>query len=231
MRPLNVLPKKVPFIVLVIFVWAVYGAAEENLGSKTVEFQNHALTIRASDTPLGKILFEIYTKCRVEIKGLESRKDEPISFVSKKGSLEMVLKDLMRYLGEKNYAFEYKNEQLLRISVVPAAKTVPSVVAPSSDEKKENDAPVGAVRVTDIIKASQAQALGLMKGDIILEYDGVKINNTKELVAATQKKSETDQIEMVVLRENYMLRFILQGGFLGVRIVNETVSKPHREAF
>ena len=149
--------------------------------------------------------------------------DEPVSYVSKPGTLESVLKDFLRHLGEKNYACEYQNETLLRVTVLPGVKADILLLEDPVNEKEEITAPVRVVKVKDIVDGSQAQTSGLMKGDIILEYNGVSIGSTKDLIAATKKTSETDQVELFVKRENYRLRFILQGGFLGVRIKTESI--------
>jgi hypothetical protein len=70
-----------------------------------------------------------------------------------------------------------------------------------------------------------------MQDDIILEYNGLSIDSTKVLISATKMKTSTDQVEMLVLRENYSLRFILNGGFIGIRISNVTISKEDLTIF
>ena len=141
------------------------------------------------------------------------------------------MKDFLRYLGEKNYAFEYSNEKLLRISVLPwarAGNVLPE--APPQEEESSADT-VNVIKVVNIIEGSQAQSLGIIKGDIILEYNGLQIRSTDELIKATKMNTGIDQVEMLVLRENYPLRFILNGGFIGVRISNVTIPKEALEIF
>jgi len=205
--------------------------AGDKVVSEIIKFQNDTLTIQAQNTPLIKILSEIQAKCLVKIIGLEKRNDETITYFSKEGSVERVLKDFLRYLGEKNYAFEYSNEKLLRISVLPWAKSgnvLPE--APPHEEESSADT-LNVIKVVDIIEGSQAQSLGLMKGDIILEYNGLQIRSTDELIKATKMNTGIDQVEMLVLRENYPLRFVLNGGFIGVRISNVTIPKEALEIF
>jgi membrane-associated protease RseP (regulator of RpoE activity) len=199
--------------------------AEDGIIDEIVKFQNNTLTIQASKIPLTKILSAIQNKCLVKITGLEHRRDEKITFFSNKGSPERVLKDFLRHLGEKNYAFEYGNEALLQIVVLPGAKADNYPTATLANQKENLPETVKAVRVVGVIDGSQAQSAGLMKGDIILEYGGLKISGTEELIKATKTKTNTDQVEILVLRENYRLRFILNGGLIGVRITNATISK------
>ncbi len=205
--------------------------AEDGPVDEIVKFQNNRLSIQASKIPLTKILSAIQNKCLVNIAGLEHRKDEKITFFSNKGSPERVLKDFLRHLGEKNYAFEYGNEALLQIVVLPGAKADNYPTATLADQKENPPETVKAVRVVGVIDGSQAQSAGLMKGDIILEYAGLKISGTDELIKATKTKTNTDQVEILVLRENYRLRFILNGGLIGVRITNASISKESLTVF
>ena len=204
--------------------------AEDGTIDEIVKFQNDTLTIRASKTPLTKILSAVQNKCLVKITGLEHRKDEKITFFSNKGSLERVLKDFLRHLGEKNYAFEYGNAALLQIVVLPGAKA-DNYPTDTLADQKEPPHIVKAVRVVGVIDGSQAQSAGLMPGDIILEYSGLTIRSTNELIKATKTKTNTDQVEILVMRENYRLRFILNGGLIGVRISNTSIPKEALTVF
>jgi hypothetical protein len=116
------LKKALSVLILLLFCAASVVAGDKGV-TEVVKLQNETLTIQASKTPLSMILNEIKTKCRVNIAGLESRKDENVTYFSKEGSVESVIKDFLRHLGEKNYAFEYSNEKLLRVAVLPWGKT------------------------------------------------------------------------------------------------------------
>lgn len=216
---------------LILLSGSAAGMAEEGTIDEIVKFQNDTLTIQASQTPLIKILSAIQNKCLVKITGLEHRKDEKITFSSNKGSLERVLKDFLRHLGEKNYAFEYGNAALLQIVVLPGAKADNYPTATLAYQKENLPNTVKAVRVVGVIDGTQAQSVGLMKGDIILKYAGLKIGSTDELIKATKTKTNTNQVEILVLRENYRLRFILNGGLIGVRIKNASIAKESLTVF
>jgi len=226
-------PPKVMFIsyrktlltFLILLSGSAVGMAGDGTADDIVKFQNNTLTIQAFKIPLTKILSAIQNKCLVKITGLKHRKDEKITFASNKGSLERVLKDFLRHLGEKNYAFEYGNAVLLQIVVLPDAQAGNYPTAALADQQENPPDTVKAVRVVSVIDGSQAQSVGLMKGDIIIEYGGLTIGSTNELIEATKTKTNTDQVEILVLRENYRLRFILNGGLIGVHISNTSIPK------
>jgi len=223
--------RKILLTLLILLSGSAAGMAAEGTIDKIVKFQNDTLTIQASKTPLTKILSAINKKCLVKITGLEHRKDEKITFFSNKGSPERILKDFLRHLGEKNYAFEYGNAALLQIVVLPGAKADNYPTATLANQKENLPDTVKAVRVVGVIDGTQAQTVGLMKGDIVLEYGGLTIGSTDELIKPTKTKTNTDQVEILVLRENYQLRFILNGGLIGVRIKNASVAKEPLTVF
>lgn len=216
---------------LILLLGSSAGMAEDRTIDEIVRFQNSTLAIQASKTPLATILSEIKKKCSVKIVGLEKRYDEKITFFSNKGSPERVLKNFLRHLGEKNYAFEYGNEFLLKIVVLPGGNTNNNTITALSNEKENHPDTVNAVRVAVVIDGSQAQSVGLMQGDIILRYDGLPVASADQLVKATKTKTDNDQVEILVLRENYTLHFILTGGFIGVRILNVSISKEALTVF
>jgi S1-C subfamily serine protease len=82
--------------------------------------------------------------------------------------------------------------------------------------------------VVGTIKGSQAEELGLQVGDLIVEYDGVKIHNAQQLVKEVKKKSEIGQVEMTVVREERSFPYVLNSGKIGVRI---STTKIPKEAF
>lgn len=223
--------RKILLALLLLLSGSAAGMAADGTIDEIVKFQNDTLTIQASKTPLTKILAAINKKCLVKITGLEHRKDEKITFFSNKGSPERILKDFLRHLGEKNYAFEYGNAALLQIVVLPGAQADNYPTADLANQKGSLPETVKAVRVVSVIDGTQAQSTGMMKGDIILEYDGLTIGSTAELIKATKTKTNTDQVEILVLRENYRLRFIINGGLIGVRITNATISKESLTVF
>ena len=146
-------------------------------------------------------------------------------------TLEDLLKSLLRHLGIKNYAFEFDDEILKRLVAVPEATADVSSFSPSSNIPSQENELVSIAQVQSIIEASQAESAGLQIGDIILEYDGVPINSAQQLVSEVEKKAQVNQIEMVIVRQKIPARLILNGGFIGVRILTKKIPRAEFNAF
>lgn len=212
-------------LILFIGLWSAnLTIAEDIILSK---FEQDQISIHAERISLMNILLEIQNKCSVKIHGLENRKDDPVTYISKKDHLESVIKNFLSHLGEQNYAFEFSNGQLRRVFVMPKSKIEE---LPLDIQTNQNEA-VNVVKVIEVVARSQAQSSGLLKDDIILEYNGQVIHNVEQLIKETQKKTSTDQVELLVLRENYRLRFIMTGGFIGVRIRDVSIAKKNLSVF
>ncbi|UCF91246.1 MAG: PDZ domain-containing protein [Desulfobacterales bacterium] len=187
------------------------------------------LRLQARGSPLEKILDAIRRNFRLEIDGLEHRAQESITYFCEAGSLEEALKRLLRHLHENNYAFEFREERLSRVAVLPEAKIGPAAPAYQEETKEPVFPPslVNVVQVIDVVEGTQAQDRGLLKGDLIVEYDGAKIGGILELVKATKEKSPSESVAVGVLRDQEPLQFVLNGGFMGVRI--QSISIPKEE--
>jgi len=84
---------------------------------------------------------------------------------------------------------------------------------------------LSVAQVQSIVEFSQAESLDLIAGDIIIEYDGVRITSAQQLVQEVKNKTENSQVEMIVIREKRPMRLILAGGIIGVRIITKNISK------
>jgi hypothetical protein len=82
-----------------------------------------------------------------------------------------------------------------------------------------------------LICLPSGESAGLLQGDIILEYDGVPINSARQLVSEVEKKSQISQIEMVIVRQKIPTRVILNGGFIGVRILTNKIPRDEITAY
>ncbi len=212
------------FILVIFQIFpALSNADEKNVSSLIVEFEQNEFSVQAENALLGNLMDEVSKVCGVEISGLEKREDEPINF-SFKGMIEEGLKQLLRHLGENNYAFEFSNEKLIRLSVLPGAKSTLSAIQEQEIGEGRKDRPSTVVRIQGVIDGSQAQALGLLEGDLIIEYDGVKIRSARQLIRERKKKAHKDQVEVIVIRNSVLMPFILGGGIIGVRI--KTIKIP-----
>ena len=209
----------------------VSGSSEEkDTPALIVEFKEGTLSIQARETPLNRILDEIRRQCLLEISGLEDRRNELISFTYR-GGIEEGLKHFLKHLGEKNFVFEFTDEQLKYVSVFPEAGDVfPPISGPDRD-REVNKETFTAVKIHGIIEGSQAQAVGLQEGDLIIEYDGVKIRTPRQLIKEREKKKHRDRIELIVIRNNVIMPFVLKGGMIGVRIKTTSIPKDEFEYF
>ena len=126
---------------------------------------------------------------------------------------------------------ENKIEFNALLSTIPEATTDVSSLSPSSNIPKQENEFVSIAQVQSIIEASQAESAGLQIGDIILEYDGVPINSAQQLVREVEKKAQVNQIEMVIVRQKIPTRLILNGGFIGIRILTKKIPRAEFNAF
>ena len=84
--------------------------------------------------------------------------------------------------------------------------------------KTEDPKRMDIIEVTNVIEGSQAESLGLQKGDFIVEYDGRKMGRASQLVLETKKKNPHETVELRVVREGNPMRYFVNGGFIGIQI-------------
>ena len=174
---------------------------------------------------LKNVVASLQKDCGVDINGLESLENDKITFSFEADSLEELVKGLLRHLNIKNYAFEFADDTLRIVMVVPGAKRIIADPDDSDSDTAKREETVTVAVIKSIVESSQAEALDLMQGDLIIEYDGIRINSAAQLVKEVKKKSANNQVEMVVVRDKTSRRLILQAGVIGVRITTEKVSK------
>ena len=209
----------------------VPGAASQNRTLFFAESNEGGWMLEAGDLTLKQILNSIDNRFGVTVSGLEERETETVNIQIRGKTMEAVLKGFLRHLGEDNYAFEYAEKKLKHISIFPAAST--KAIEPdqrAAAVKKPADAQVRVVEIVGVVDGSQAQEIGLKKGDLIVEYDGAKLDRPSSLVAETKKKSPDEMVEILIWRDGGPMRFFVNGGYIGVRIRSKRVPKnlmPH----
>jgi len=206
--------------------WTVFCATgPANASNEITRVWNGNIIIEARDSFLIEIFRELYDKYSIEVSGLESRESDKITFSFEAGTMESLLRGLLRHLGVKNFAIEFADATLTRIVVVPDAI---SDIAPSEkaqpDQGNQIDS-VSVAQIQSIVEFSQAESLDLTAGDIIIEYDGVRITSAQQLVEEVEKKADHSQVEMIVIREKNPMQLILAGGIIGVRIMTKEISQ------
>lgn len=90
---------------------------------------------------------------------------------------------------------------------------------PSLEEMEEEmESRPSAVKVMNVIGASQAEKAGVREGDIIHVYDGVRIESPDMLIREVQNKQHKENVTITVFRNGEPINFEIQGGFIGVSI-------------
>ncbi len=218
--------KRIHLLLFYFLCWTVFSATgPANASNEITRVWNGNIIIEARDSFLIEIFRELYDKYSIEVSGLESRESDKITFSFEADTMESLLRGLLRYLGVKNFAIEFADATLTRIVVVPDSM---SDIAPS--EKAQTDQwnhidSVNVAQIQSILEFSQAESLDLTAGDIIIEYDGVRITGAQQLVEEVEKKAENSQVEMIVIREQNPMQLILSGGIIGVRIMTKEISQ------
>ncbi|WP_373499160.1 PDZ domain-containing protein, partial [Desulfococcus sp.] len=197
------------------------------------------LTVSVTQKPLAEVIAAVAGQCDVSVTGLEDRSRENITFSAEDEPVETAVKRLLRNLDETNYVFFYSLTQLRQVSVMPRSKKVAQAPLdmPAAEAPREEspELPEGqelqeqAVRVINVNAGTQAEALQLQRGDLVVEYNGVRIENSQQLVAMVKQKSEEDTVEMVVVRDGEPLRMTLKGGMIGINVRTVAVPGPGSE--
>jgi hypothetical protein len=225
----RVLGSMVMLMMMMLLVQPSVEAASVGPGSFRIEFQEGDLLFQAREAPLGMILDGLYQEFSVIIHGLEKRISEPITFAMRGQTLQKILEALLRHMGERNYAFEFADDRLRFVSIVPEAKAakapfpLPANAVPPP-EAGHNQA-VGAIEILEVIEGSQAWHLGLQTGDLILAYDGVTLTRASDLVERTRTTAPHETVEMIISREETPFKYFVNGGFIGVRIKTVLLTK------
>jgi preprotein translocase subunit SecD len=243
---------KISLIIFFVFeICAIPGVAEDKGSSSlSVEFHQGTLAIEANRVPLGEILDGILRKCQVKIQGLEQREKESLTFSSGSGTVYEALRRLFSHLDEGNYAFEFHDQELVRVLVLPETKgealsmPVRKATETIREEVKQQEVKqqevkqqevkqefVTVPKILHIDEGSQAEILGLLKGDLIVEYDGVEIRASNQLLGEVKKKSDMEQVEIIVIREQKSLQFTLKGGKIGAGVGDVKIPKEEFDAY
>ncbi len=218
--------KKIHLLSLYFLFWAAfYATGPANASNEITRVWNGNIIIEAHDSVLVEIFKELYDKYSIEVSGLESRESDKITFSFEADTLEALLRGLLRYLGVKNFAIQFADATLTRIVVVPDSMSDITTSENVQMDQRDQVEPLSVAQIQSIVEFSQAESLDLIAGDIIIEYDGVRITSAQQLVEEVEKKSENSQVEMIVIREKNPVRLILAGGIIGVRIMTKKISK------
>ena len=217
--------KRIHLLLCYLLFWtAFWVTVPANASNEISRDSNGHITIDAQDSDLIEIFKELYDKYSVEVSGLESRKSEKFTFFFEADTLETLLRKLLRYLGVKNFAIQFVDARLTRIVILPESVSDITISENLQTDRWNPPESISVAQIMSVVEFSQAQTLDLTAGDIIIEYDGVRISSAQQLVEEVEKKAENSQVDMIVIRERNSMRLILAGGTIGVRIRTKNIS-------
>ena len=217
--------KRIHPLLCCFLFWTAFCATAPAIASNEItRGSDGKIIIDAQDSDLFEILKELYDKYSVEVSGLDIRKSEKFTFSIEADTLETLLRRLLRYLGVKNFAIQFVDARLTRIVVLPESVSDITISENLQTDRWNPPESISVAQIMSVVEFSQAQTLDLTAGDIIIEYDGVRISSAQQLVEEVEKKSENSQVDMIVIREKNSMRLILAGGTIGVRIRTKNIS-------
>lgn len=92
------------------------------------------------------------------------------------------------------------------------------------------EAPISGVMILDFSPRSDAADAGLARGDVIIEYDGVRGLDAAKLIALTDRaKQDRKKPILVLIRNGYEYSVRVDGGFLGITVMNTRLRGPFKK--
>lgn len=183
----------------------------------SIDREGEKVTLDIKEMPVAELVERINFEAGIEIRGLMERRSGRVTFTHTGRSLEDVLRQLLRYLDETNFIYQYEDDRLTRITVLPTGEDE----APVS--QRESDwidlAPkTTVVEIVDVLEESQAESVGLKKGDYIYQYGSRRMYDSQTLIKETDRKDDSTTVEMIVIRNGDAKSFFLERGFIGVQV-------------
>ena len=213
------------YVTVLIWLAAVSTTSIAATSGSIVGKADGKLFIRAHNLAFKEVAIALHQDFALEIKGMKNLESEEITLNYEAASLEELVRGVLRYLKIKNYAFEFADDKLKTVNIIHGAGTAGSSMVDAATESFKQRETVTVAVVKGIVEASQAENLDLRPGDLIIEYGGKRIHNAAQLVEEVKNNSNKNQIEMIVVRDGARRRLALQGGFIGIRITTDKVSK------
>ena len=144
---------------LIFNFWAVSGNAALNTDPAiTFKVEDKSWILNVQRGLLDDLVDHIYQDFQVEILGLETRKRETITLSLKGKSLADIARGLLQYLDEKNFAFEFENDRLKRVLVLPEAnvdiRKLSSAISAQGDDQGQS---INAVEIQGVIGGRMVQ--------------------------------------------------------------------------
>ena len=218
------MPRWTAGIALVILAVTATGAATTEPVLHVTCDKNH-LVAKAANQPLAELLRQIGMHCRVAVTGVQRLPDRSVSFEAD-GEPVAEIRRLLRRVHVANVAMVYDPDGLRQVIILPAGQTdtrhypPPTPLAASAD----------AVEVNQVIAGTQADALGLQPGDLIVAYGHERVNRPGDLIRLSRGTASTHSVVLTVLRNGDEIQYAATGGFIGVRIRQVKIFASELEA-
>lgn len=207
------------FIVLGLVMVSAFAHATVNEGAElflTFNNRGNEWFLNAKEVSLGQVINSIERAMSLEIRGLETKLDQLVTFSGNGSSPDMLLRKLLRHLGEKNFAYEYDDDRLVKVSVLPPGRSSLTKTSLPTDTRENRLTSV--VEVIGVVNDTQAARLGLKTGDYIFKYDGVRIFRYDDLIEESTKNIGSRLVQIIVVRGGRLMRFLVEGDFIGVKV-------------
>ena len=194
-------------------------------GDRIVGTAEGKFFIRADNVSTRSVTTAFTTAFDIEIKGLETQVHNKVTYALEAATLEELIKGFLRHLKIQNYAFEFTEDKIKFVIILPGETKGHQASIDAGNEIRKPPETVTVTVIKSVLESSQAESVGLLPGDLIVEYDGTRIHTASQLVEEVKKKSAENSIEILVVREQAPMSIVVQGGFLGVRITTERIPK------
>jgi hypothetical protein len=214
---------------LILVLWLTWAypsmAAEAASSPDTIAYREGRYILSARETALGDIVEAIGSQYHVVVSGLQDQLHQSVTVTITGGSLEDVIKRLLRHLGVKSYALEFAQQRLRRVSVLPTGGRQPVALDVPETQEAPSSRPVKAVAIQSIVEGSQAEEVEFQPGDLIISYDDVRIHSAQQLVDEVKQRGDRGPVEMLILRDDTPVRIFLDAGFIGIRIREAEITR------
>ena len=211
---------------VILGLWAACCPAAERGNRDFLFVEGNRIRLTGEQIPLGTVLAELRRQTGIETTGLEDRHLETVSLDMEATTAQALFRRLLERLKERNFAIEYQGGRLVRVSVLPASAppTDTAGSTPAAHAEAKNGT-VEVVRVQRILPGTQAEQVGLNKGDIVISYDNTMIENQKQLAAQARQTDPRSPVEMVIVRHDQTRRLTVNGGLIGIGIQTVRILK------
>jgi len=184
------------------------------------------LVLESDNLALKHIVARLKTVKKLSFTGLSDYMEEKVT-LSHTGTAAEVVKKILKSLMIHNYAYIFNGEQLAGVTVLPSAKTsgVFNIQESSENEPLFNEERTfkmlnsSTVLIQKVVPGSQGETLDLAIDDYIVAYNGHKVQNVGKLIQYVRKYKEEESVSLVIVRDERVLEYTLNGGLIGVQIV------------